>query len=229
MHHMDAQDTTFTPDRRLAELAAGQFGVFDLEDARACGFTRGAIAHRVRTKRWLRQYASVYAPGHDRLTIEGRWLAAPDGGPRRLPPPIRGHRSSLFDERHATTLGPLPLTTVARTLVDLADGGAARARSALEVRFLALCDAYGLPRPVANATIAGREVDFHWPGTRLVVETDGWAPHRMPGRREADAAKRLALEAAGFHVVVVTWTQVTHETAATAAALLAVLQAAQAA
>jgi very-short-patch-repair endonuclease len=49
------------------------------------------------------------------------------------------------------------------------------------------------------------------------------------GRREADAAKRLALEAAGFHVVVVTWTQVTHETAATAAALLAVLQAAQAA
>jgi len=302
---MDGQDSDLGPDQRLAALAARQFGVFDLVDARACGFGSGAIDRRVANGRWLRLHRSVYALGHAQLTVEGRRFAAvracgrravlshrsaaatwglvapggsihvtiPDDVRRSPPSPICVHTSAALGPDAVTRIGPLPVTTVARTLVDLApsltprrledavnqaellglyDGwalhamldahptragvaalralladlrgvGAPRTRSELERAFLELCDTYNLPTPAANARVHGVEVDFFWPEANLVVETDGWMYHRMPGRREADAAKRLALEAAGLRVIVLTWRQVVDKPAATAAALRAVL------
>lgn len=94
-------------------------------------------------------------------------------------------------------------------LLDRLEGvGAAFTRSDLEIAMLALCDAYDLPRPQANARVHGFEVDFWWPDARVVVETDSWRWHRMPTRREADAAKRLHLQAAGVRVVVLTFAQI---------------------
>ena len=137
---------------------------------------------------------------------------------------IRG----LFDltavQRVIDRAPPRPGVRSLRSLLDaLAGRGAQRTRSELEVRFLALCARHGLPIPAANARIEGFEVDFHWPGTRLVVETDG-AWHRMPQQRERDHAKRLALEAAGWHVIPLTFRQVTEQGPATAARLRRILR-----
>jgi very-short-patch-repair endonuclease len=179
---------------------------------------------------------------------------------------VRVHRSIRVE---VATAGTLPVTTIGRTLLDLAptfslraleglinqaellrlydgckigallaahpqrpgapklrsllarlrDVGTQRARSKLEVRFLELCDAHDLPSPRANVVINGHEVDFHWRGTRLIVETDSYKHHRMPADREADAAKRLELEGAGYRVIPLTWRQVTETPAATAASL----------
>jgi hypothetical protein len=60
-----------------------------------------------------------------------------------------------------------------RQLLDrLAGSGPADMRSPAEVAMLQLCDDYGLPAPQANVVIEGFLVDFHWPGTDLIVETD---------------------------------------------------------
>jgi hypothetical protein len=85
-----------------------------------------------------------------------------------------------------------------RLLGDLRGEGAADLRSTLEVRFLQLCDDHQLPAPRANVSLAGFLVDFHWPGTKLVVETDGFTYHSTPSAFEADR-QRSAPHARGLH------------------------------
>ncbi|HEV7754107.1 MAG TPA: DUF559 domain-containing protein [Baekduia sp.] len=89
--------------------------------------------------------------------------------------------------------------------------GAADLRSTLEVRFLQLCDDHGLPAPQANVTLAGFLVDFHWPGTELVVETDGFTYHSTRSAFEADRARDQTLTLAGYTVVRFTYNQITKE------------------
>ncbi len=70
--------------------------------------------------------------------------------------------------------------------------------SSLEDAFLSLIHQAQLPRPITNAQLLGREVDFLWPRERVIVETDGWAAH---GRRDAfdrDRARDLDFEARGY-------------------------------
>jgi len=64
------------PDRLVAELAARQFGVVTTAQVRACGLSRDAIAHRLRTGRFVSQYRGVYAVGHEVLRPVGTRLAA---------------------------------------------------------------------------------------------------------------------------------------------------------
>ena len=71
--------------------------------------------------------------------------------------------------------------------------------------------------------MAGYEVDAHWPGTRLVVEIDGWATHGHRGAFERDRAKDARLIAAGYTVMRITWRQLTTEPEAIAARLGAAL------
>jgi hypothetical protein len=84
-------------------------------------------------------------------------------------------------------------------------------RSPLEVALLQLCDDYGLPVPHANVLLEGFLVDFHWPGTTLVVETDGFTYHSMPQAFEADRARDQALTLAGYTVVRFTHRQLTRQ------------------
>jgi hypothetical protein len=135
-------------DRRIAELAGRQHGVVSRAQLYDLGLRRRQIGTRIDNGRLHSVHAGVYAVGHRVLTENGRRLAAVlaagDGAvlshraagalwglippvsvlevtaPRRVRRPgIRAHRSGIrADER--TVLHGFPVTTVARTLLDLA-------------------------------------------------------------------------------------------------------------
>src|SRR5687768_3070443 len=73
---MGALDPSESPDVRLAARAAEQHGVVSRAQLLELGFSRRAIARRLASGRLHRRYAGVYAVGHDRLSREGRWMAA---------------------------------------------------------------------------------------------------------------------------------------------------------
>jgi very-short-patch-repair endonuclease len=97
-------------------------------------------------------------------------------------------------------------------------------RSELEERMLALCRRAGLPKPVVNGEVEGFEVDFHWPGRRLVVETDGWNAHRGRGAFERDRFKDARLVEAGWRVVRITRARLAREPREVAALLARLLR-----
>jgi len=69
----------------------------------------------------------------------------------------------------------------------------------------------GLPRPIFNAVVCGHEVDVYWPEQRLVIEFNGYGPHRTRKKFERDALKGGVLAAAGIRVVPATWRQLRNE------------------
>jgi Transcriptional regulator, AbiEi antitoxin len=84
MHHYD--EVLLTPgDLGVAALAQRQHGVVSTAQLHATGLGRGAIDLRVRRGRLTRLHRGVYAVGHARLTIRGRYWAAllACGGPGR--------------------------------------------------------------------------------------------------------------------------------------------------
>jgi Protein of unknown function (DUF559) len=169
--------------------------------------------HRVGTltddERTVRDGIPVTAPARTLLDL------APSLRPRALEDVIeRMDRLALFDllavrrvlETHPRQSGAPKLRIV---LERLADAPIADTRSPLEVALLQLCDDYNLPTPITNTVVAGHLVDFHWPGTDLVVETDGYAFHRTRTAFDADRERDQALALAGYRVVRFTYDQVT--------------------
>ena len=171
--------------------------------------------HRVGT---LRAWETTIHDGIPTSTVARTLLdLAPALRPRALEDVIaQADRLGLFDlvaarrcvDEHPRQHGAPALR---RVLDDLEGVGAADLRSTLEVRFLQLCDDHGLPAPHANASVAGFMVDFHWRGTKLVVETDGFTYHSTPTAFEADRARDQALTLAGYTVVRFTYNQITRE------------------
>lgn len=138
------------PDERVARLAAEQWGVVSADELRRCGLSLKAVFDRTRSGYLHPIYRGVYAVGHPNLPLEGRFLAAVKAcGPTavlshfsaatlyglvrwddRYPEVtttttrshrgIRTHRSSMLDVQDVTRRHNIPITTPARTLVDLA-------------------------------------------------------------------------------------------------------------
>ena len=94
-----------------------------------------------------------------------------------------------------------------RVLAGLIERPTAPTRSVFEDAFLRFVDHYGLPRPEANAVVAGYEVDILWRPQRLIAELDGHEFHA--GSFERDRDRDADLVAAGFRVVRVTWSRLT--------------------
>jgi predicted transcriptional regulator of viral defense system/very-short-patch-repair endonuclease len=86
-------------------------------------------------------------------------------------------------------------------LDDFRHQGTQLTRSELEERFVALCDAAGLPRPRMNDYIGGMEVDAVWRERRVAVELDGWAFHRDRHTFHSDREKGNRLTTAGWTVL----------------------------
>jgi very-short-patch-repair endonuclease len=164
------------PDARIGALAAGQHGVAARWQLVELGLGRRAIGHRLACGRLHEVHRGVYAVGHRVLSRDGRWLAAvlavgPDAVlshrsaaalwrvrqtsrarvevtvPRRLRsrPGIEVHRAQLAADE-VTVEHSIPVTTVARTLLDLAAVLRARhlERAVNEAEVLQLADATSL-------------------------------------------------------------------------------------
>jgi hypothetical protein len=89
----------------------------------------------------------------------------------------------------------------------------ARTKSELEVAFLELCEAAGIPLPQVNVRVAGWEVDALFAGQQLAVELDGYRNHRSPAQIERDRRKELDLRAVGLRPVRYSGEQLTNRRA----------------
>jgi very-short-patch-repair endonuclease len=166
------------------------------------------------------------------------------------PKGVRVHRDRRLDRNDITRRDGIPITTVPRTLLDLAAVAeprqlrravnetvrqgrlsgrvvadlcaqhehkkgikafravtaalhpqTRRTRSDLEVDFLRLCRKYQLPQPDVNIEIEGYEVDIHFPGTKLIVELDGYEFHRTRTEFDSDRRRDAHLKVKGYEVL----------------------------
>jgi hypothetical protein len=181
-------------DRDLAELARRQHGVVSRAQLLDAGVGRAAIGRRIESGHLHRLHRGVYALGHTRLTDEGHWMAAvlAAGPGAALSHRTAGAHWDLITARGAievtaprklhnrqgrklhhrrlspdelTTKDGIPVTTVARTLFDLASVLPQHRleRAMNEAEFRRYGDALSLPsliaqHPGARGTRALREV-----------------------------------------------------------------------
>jgi hypothetical protein len=147
---MRTDSCTRTREIDLAELAGRQHGVVSHRQLLAIGFTRGGVGRRIAAGRLHRLYPGAYAVGHRSVTTLGRFMAAVLAcGPRAVAshrtaafvlgigvdlwsavevstvdrgvaarPGIVTHRPR---ELERTVVDGIPVTTLPRTLLDLAE------------------------------------------------------------------------------------------------------------
>lgn len=176
-HAIGGKCTSRGGDRTISALAERQHGLVARRQLLALDIGKRAIEERLKRGRLHRIHRGVYAVGHMRLSIEARWLAAvlasgPDSvlshraagrlwgltrdssahrevtrpGYFRGQSSIVAHRSSLPDDEKTVVEG-IPVTTVPRTLLDLATVVSRRQleRARNEAEVLGLTDGLSVP------------------------------------------------------------------------------------
>ena len=108
-----------------------------------------------------------------------------------------------FDELLAASNGHRGVGRLRTALADLGDL-APFVASGLEIRFLELIRAAGLPEPGVNVVVAGERVDFHWATAGLVVEIDSWRYHRSRRSFEDDRRRANVFALAGLTLLRIT-------------------------
>lgn len=101
----------------------------------------------------------------------------------------------------------------------------AAVRSVLELRFLELCQAYEIPRPLVNESLGRWSLDFWWPAQRLAVETDSAAFHSSLAATRRDRLKDEDVAALAINLIRLRWRDVVEAPAPTAAQVLTALDA----
>ena len=77
----------------------------------------------------------------------------------------------------------------------------AHTNSPLEVDFLEFCERHHVPIPTFNTILHGIQVDAHWPGTKLVIELDGYDNHSSRAQLRRDKRNDLELRQHGLTVL----------------------------
>jgi hypothetical protein len=127
------------------------------------------------------------------------------GLPGRLSRRPHLHRARSLTDHDRALVQSIPVTSLARTLLDYADTvsrerldkGIERAEE-LEV------EAAGLPKPATGFNELGHELDVCWPVQRLVVELDLFETHGTRGAFERDRLRQEDLLLAGIRTMRVT-------------------------
>jgi very-short-patch-repair endonuclease len=203
-------------DTEIARLAREQYGVVSRDQLLGLGLGKGAIQHRLSVGRLHLLRRGVYAVGHRVVPREGRWLAAVLASGRGAVLShrsaaahwgIRPSSSELIDvttarkgrswdgiRRHhmplpadeVTVAEGIPVTTVPRTIFDLAAGAPAEVVHSLlrEVEYRQLYDRLSL-----------QDLVERYPGRRGVRKVR-FALERLreepPGRRRSRLEERFA-------------------------------------
>jgi hypothetical protein len=76
--------------------------------------------------------------------------------------------------------------------------------SGFEDDFLAFTEKYGLPTPLINVYVNGKQVDAYFPDHNLIVETDGWDYHKDRAAFEDDRERDAHQLAHGISTVRLT-------------------------
>lgn len=176
--------------RVLAELGGSAYGVVSRAELRAAGITESQIKTQLRQGSLFRVHRGVYSVGYRTVSLEARYLAAVKavgneavlagraaaelfgllrgGRPvpevitkgQRRPHGVVVHRASWIRPAEATRWRSIPITTVQRTLVDLAavieEAALARAVHEAQVRHQTT--------PDKIEQVLGRR--HNWPGAR---------------------------------------------------------------
>jgi len=259
----------------IAELAERQYGKVTRAQLLALGLGVKAIEYRVANGWLRPDYPAVYSLGHRPRSREATWMAAVlygggravlshwsaatlwrmrnGTGPRThvtTPSKRRSRRTVTFHcaplaDDEVTMENNIPVTTPARTLLDLAPSlpspvlarmvaaaptrgahlaalleryphrrGAAKlaaalgpmpfTRSDLEATVLDAIRRTRPPRPQVNVVIEGYEVDFVWPGHRVIAELDTYVTHGSRSAFERDRERDRKLAIAGWQVIRIT-------------------------
>jgi very-short-patch-repair endonuclease len=223
----------------------------------ACG-EGSFISHSSAALLW-----SLTTPNDDdvHVTVVGRRCRSREG--------LRAHYAAQLDPQDIRRVAGLPVTSPARTFLDLAaskwpdlerafaeahvqrllsvgelerairragrrpgvgvlralisDNASGFTRSRAERLLRKIIRAARLPEPMFNARFDRYELDAVWAEQRLVVEVDGYGPHGHRAAFERDRRKDMALAAAGYLVIRVTWRQLNEEPLAVAAAIASAL------
>jgi len=127
-----------TAEKVLARIAGRAWGVATREEMLDAGLSNHEIQHRVRTGALIREHRGVYRVGHRAPSVEARYVAAVKaaGAGAKLCGRAAGHLLKLVKGPapppevivprrtrrpiEATTWRGIPVTTVPRTLLDLA-------------------------------------------------------------------------------------------------------------
>jgi very-short-patch-repair endonuclease len=139
-----------TAEQKIGQLADTDHGVVSRRELRHAGVTNDEIKHRLATGALLREYPGVYRVGHRAPNVLASYLAAVkacgDGAllsglaaayvyginKGKAPPPevttpterrvsgVKSRRSASICREHAARWRGIPVTTLPRTLVDLA-------------------------------------------------------------------------------------------------------------
>ncbi len=176
MHGMRALERAHGIDAEIAAIAERQYGVVARGQLVGLGLGRGGIERRLRAGRLFRLHGGVYAVGHRVLAQHSRWMAAvlASGADAVLSHRsaaalwgIRSNHRGLIDitspsktkshgalRRHQANLPPdettthedVPVTTVPRTILDLAATQPQSVEPALrQAEYLRRFDSLSLP------------------------------------------------------------------------------------
>ena len=96
-------------------------------------------------------------------------------------------------------------------------------RSEFEDAFLEFAERYGLPQPLVNTRVAGREADALFSAERVIVELDGYEFHSSRDRFEGDRDDDAEMLAIGLATVRITWERMTQTPAKEAERLRRIL------
>lgn len=181
----------------LARLAATSHGVVTRAEVLRAGITAAELKQRIRVGALIREHKGVYRVGHRAPSVEARYMAAVKacgggallagraaghlfgilrGGPpapeviqrgQRRPRGVHTRRSHWIAPTDATSWRSIPVTTIPRTLVDLA---AVLTESEL-ARAVHEADVRRLVSPSSVEAILGRR--HNWPGARKLRRVIG--------------------------------------------------------
>lgn len=204
--------------------------------AAVLSYPAAVLSHRSAAELWRLLPEQPGGPIH--VTVDGT-------AGKRHREGVKVHRLVSIRHTHKAICEDIPVTTVARTLHNLArtarpwevrrarrqaeylrypvqragdDDGSA---SDGEAEFLMFCVRFDLPEPEVNVRIGPFVADFLWREKRLIVEIDEFSTHGSPEMFAEDRRRDFDLRGRGFEVLRLTTDQLRTQPAKIAAILRA--------